>query len=128
MVLRLIEEKTGIKFPPSEVVACHPFGKKDKTTYILRVINRKPGSNWEALTSAMMTGEKVQKEVNVFLNYQLTPTRSALAKEVRTAKQEKKIDKYSVDRNGRIKVKPKTGEDRRFKEVKSKSDLDRLCV
>merc|ERR1711954_371970 len=25
MVLRLIEEKTGIKFSPSEVVACHPF-------------------------------------------------------------------------------------------------------
>ena len=76
----------------------------------------------------MMTREKVQKEVNVFLNYQLTPTRSALAKEVRTAKQAKKIEKYSVDNNGRIKVKPKTGVDRSFQEVKNKDDLDRLCV
>ena len=83
-------------------------------------------SNWDTLTSAMRTGENMVKEVNVFMNYQLTPSRSALAKEVRKAKNEKKIDKYSVDQNGRIKVKPKTGDNRIFTEVKSFDDLAKL--
>ena len=126
MVIRLIKEKTNIEFDKREVMACHPYGSRDKTTCIIRIVNRKPGSIWDALTSAMRTGENMVKEVNVFMNYQLTFSRSALAKEVRKAKNKKKIDKYSVDQNGRIKVKPKTGDNRTFTEVKNLDDLAKL--
>ena len=105
MVLRLIEEKSNIKIPVNDVVACHTIGNADKHTYVIRIFNRRPGSAWEALTAAMMKSSNMDKQVPVFINFQLTDKRAALAKAVRMAKSEGKLAGYSVDQNGKIKIK-----------------------
>ena len=50
--VRMILQKTGVAMPVSDVVACHPLGNRRgaEKTYILRVINRKPGSAWDSET------------------------------------------------------------------------------
>ena len=74
----------------------------------------------------MRTGDNFVKDVNVFINYMLTKERSELAKKVRAAKTAKKINKYFIDQNGRIKVK-KTGDaEKNYHEVKSEDDLNHL--
>ena len=83
MVLRLIKEKTNITIPIEDVYACHPMGKREKNTYVVRILNRKPGSGWEALTACMMKASSMDKQKNVFINYQLTKNRAALDKLVR---------------------------------------------
>ena len=105
MVLRLIQEKTAVTIPLEDVVACHPMGKREKNTFVVRIINRKPGSAWELLTASMMKPSGMDKQKNVFLNYQLTKDRAALAKAVRQAKTDGKILAYSVDQNGKVKIK-----------------------
>ena len=54
----------------------------------------------------MMKPSNMVKGVNnIFINFQLTDKRAALAKAVRTAKTEGKITGYSINQNGVIKVK-----------------------
>ena len=58
----------------------------------------------------MMTGKSVpggnfDKDVNLFLNFQLTKKRAKLAKAVRLARKEKRIYKFYINQNGVIKVK-----------------------
>ena len=126
MVTRLIKEKTGVQFNPNEVLACHPLGKREKNTFILRIANKKPGSNWDTLTSGMKKGTNFKPEVNVFINYQLTKRRADLAKKVREAKSGGKIEKYSVDQNGKFKVKTKNPADKEWPVVKTVDDLNKI--
>ena len=130
MVIRMIKEKTDIDVDERDVIACHPMGKKDSNTYILRLCNRKSGSAWNTITEGMRTGKNdsgrnFDPDVNVFINYQLTKRRGALAKAVRTAKTAKKINKYYIDQNGRIKIK-KDADDKSYVEVKSEDDLKNI--
>ena len=114
VLLRLIQEKTGCQIQKSDVVACHPVsGKPGKAshTWVLRVGNMAPGSGWESLAACMMSGKYLgtQDYLNtndgVFINYQLTATRGYLYRQVRlTRKMEKKIDKFSVNQNGEIRI------------------------
>ena len=126
LVLRLIREKTKISIPKDDVMACHPMSKKDKNTYVIRILNRKPGSAWEALTACMMKASNMDKQVPVFLNFQLTDRRVHLAKDVRKAKTEQKIAGYSVDQNGRIKIRKNGGQT--YESVKSVEHLNGMIV
>ena len=108
MVLRLIKRKTGVAFDPKEVVAFHPVGKKN-TSYLVRIANRAPGSNWESLTAGMARGKMPGGEQNftkdnIFVNYQLTDFRGKLAFQIRNAKKKMRGLKYAINDNGVIKV------------------------
>ena len=127
LVIRLIKEKTYITIPKEDVVACHPMGLREKNTFIIRILNRKPGSAWESLVACMMKASKMDKHVNnVFVNFQLTDKRAGLAKAVRTAKSQGKITGYSVDQNGKIKIK-KNGE-QNYSKVTSVEHLNGMLV
>lgn len=125
MVLRLIKEKSGVEIPTSDIMAFHQLGSgrtgtSTPTSFILRINNRKPASAWDMLTTAMMKGE-LSYDKNIFINFQLTPRKSELARQIRKAKKEKKIRKFYIDPNGKISVRssdtsPKT-------EIKSLSAL-----
>ena len=105
MVVRLINEKAQVKFPLQDVVACHPMGDSDKNTYVIIVINRKPRSAWDSLVAAMRKASNMDRNVHVYINFQLTQERAALAKAVRKAKSDDKLAGYSVDHNCKIKIK-----------------------
>ena len=124
LVLRLIKEKSGVTIPTKDVVACHPIGTADKHTFVIRIVNRRPGSAWEELVAALMKSSNMDKSVPVFINYQLTEKRAALAKAVRTAKKEEKLAGYSVDQNGRIKIK-KIGE-KSYEVIRSEEQLSNI--
>ena len=103
------------------------MGQSDKHTYVLRIMNRRPGSAWERLTAIMTKATSMEKSVHVYLNFQLTELRAALAKSVRIARQEGKIAGYSVDQNGRIKIK-KIGGTRYDTIVKSVEQLNSVIT
>ena len=126
MVLRLIEDKTGVTIPLKDVVACHPMGLREKNTFVVRIINRKPGSAWEGLVECMMKASLMDKTVSVYLNFQMTNRRAALAKAVRVAKTESKIAGYSVDQNGRVKI--KKNNEKRYETVTSVEHLNGMIV
>ena len=99
-VLNLVERKYGVVVPPCEVAASHwlPNG-----SYILRFYNRNPvNSSWPKLVEAMKEGG--DKDVNFFVNFNLTRQRLALLKEVRARRKSKEIEKYNVDENGSITI------------------------
>ena len=110
LMVRIIKLKTGVELLLSDISACHALNKQGaNTTYILRVINRKPGSSWEVLSAGLLTGKNSANgqsftDANVFINFQLTRRRGELAKKVREAKFSKGIIKYGTDQNGRITV------------------------
>jgi hypothetical protein len=127
LVLRLIQEKTDITIPKEDVVACHPMGLRERNTFVIRFINRKPGSAWERLTACMMKPSNMKKNVtNIFINFQLTDKRAALAKAVRTAKSGGKVTGYSINQNGVIKIK-KIGETN-YSTVSSMENLNGMLV
>ena len=121
VVKRLIKEKTGIEVKDSEISACHPMGKKENNTFIIRLNNRSPGSSWEKIIEGMKKDGCFVKEVNVFINFMLTKRRADLAKKARTAKIDHKISKLFIDQNGRIKVKKEGDKD--YFEVKTEENL-----
>ena len=124
MVVRMVGEKTGVFFPYSDIVACHPIGKKKENhTYILSVGNRQPYSAWDTLTYGMRKGKYFTQD-NIFLNYQLTDRRTEISKEVRQAKKDNLIQKYSIDANGKIYIKQLGKEN--FKQVASVDNLQKL--
>ena len=112
---------TTVAIPNEDVIACHPTGRREKNTYI----NRKPGSAWERLTACMMKGSNMVKESNVYINFQLTKERAVLAKAVRKAKTDGRIGGYSVDQNGRMKIKKLDG-DKEYKKVTSVDEMNSM--
>ena len=57
MVVRIVKMKTGVEIDPSEVSACHKIGKKENHAYVIRLNDRKFGSEWHNLSEGMMTGK-----------------------------------------------------------------------
>ena len=113
MVLRMVTIKTGVRFPLSDIVACHRIGKNKRThSYVLKIGNRQPFSAWEALNNAMMTGS--MSKDNIFINFMLTKARTEMSKQVRQLKKERKIQNYSIDQNGKFFIK-KNGNERKHK-------------
>ena len=141
MVTRVIKKKSGVQFEEREVEACHALGRSNQaepTTWIIRINNLKPDSNFDILAAGMKTGRTVTNsgttnftDDNVFLNHQITPKRSKFLKEeVKVAYRNKGIEKYMVDERGNVRVKRRKGgrEDRgdRFKyyTVTNKKELN----
>ena len=124
MVLRMVYEKTGVWIPYEDVAACHRFGNNNNNSFVLKVWNRKRFSAWDALTEGMLTGKTFSPQ-NIFINFMLTPKRTELSKQVRQAKKDNRIKKYSVDQNGKFHIK-KLGNDDRFHPVSSNKDLEEL--
>ena len=71
----------------------------------IRLFSRREDSAWHLLTEGMKSGGNFKKDVNVFINFQLTNKRAKLAKIVRKARKDSKIHKYIINQNGAIKVK-----------------------
>ena len=105
MVLRLVHHKTGVWIQESDVIACHPLGRRERNTFILSVNNRAPMSGWDVITKGMVTAENNFSSANVFINFQLTKRRGEICKEIRRAKKDNLIKSYDIDANGRIHVK-----------------------
>ena len=129
MIIRIIEMKTGVAIDKKDVAACHRIGKKENNAYVIRINDRKAGSAWHTITEGMMTGKlpgggTFAKEVNLFLNFQLTKKKATLAKAVRVARKEQKIAKFYINQNGVIKIK-KTNTDI-YTEVKSLDHLNSM--
>ena len=118
MVVRLVKLKTGQQIPLQDINACHPIGRRESNSFILCVSNRKPGSAWDIITSGMRKG--FEGNQNIFISYQLTDRRIALSKEVKLAKKDKLIKKFSIDANGKIWIKPLNKD--YFREVTSKKN------
>ena len=74
----------------------------------------------------MMKVSNMDRSVPVYINFQLTDKRAALAKSVRKAKSDGKVAGYSVDQNGRIKIK-KIGA-ARYVPVMSVEQLDDMVI
>ena len=106
-----------------DVMACHPIPTPniDNKSYLVRICNRSPGSAWQTLAAGMVTGKNFTDH-QIYVNFQLTKGKSALAKEVRKARKERKIQKYSVDSNGRLTV--KFDGNKRWFIIKSTKDLE----
>ena len=126
MVLRMVYDKTGVWIPYEDVAACHRIGNKNNNSYVLKVWNRKRFSPWHFLTEGMLTGKTFSPQ-NIYINFLLTTRRIELSKQVRQAKKDNLIQKYSIDQNGKIFVK-KLGNDNVFHLVSSKEDLENLTT
>ena len=129
---RLVSLLTKIKVKEEQTNACHGIGPKKNGEYesfVLSFSDRRAGSSWEEVTSAMMTGRNnfgkgelcYNRDANVFLSFQLTKPRAALAKAVREARYAGKVAKDSINQNGEIKVKL-TGE-QVWRKVSSEEEL-----
>ena len=132
MVIRLIKQKTGVSVDKSDVIACHPMGKKKENhAYVIRLGSRQQGSAWQTITEGMRTGKNSATETNftrdnVYINYQLTDKRAKLAMAVRKARTNKNIHKYYITQNGVIKVKKSANKEDSYIEVKSEAHLIRI--
>ena len=108
MCTRLVQKKTGCDILQSDVSACHRLKDNDHT-YILAVANRLPGSGWESLTAGMVNGrmknsQEYFKKDGVFLSYQVTQAKAKLLHQIRLARKQGHISKFSVNENGRVTV------------------------
>ena len=133
MCLKMIKTKTGVEIPPSDVLACHAIGKRERPTFILRILNWGPGSGWEALSAGMANGKTTAKDNfvknGVFINFQLTPRRQHILHNVREAHNRKLIMKFKVDQNGRIFISKEKGVKNVYRALpwKEITDLDILA-
>ena len=98
-VLELIQKKYRVQLVPSNISASHwlPNG-----SFIIRFNDRGINSPWQKLVEAMAEGG--DRNINLFLNFNLTRKRLSLLAEVRRFKKEKKIEKYEVNENGQISI------------------------
>ena len=148
VALRLVEMKTGVKFEKTEVIDCHPIGNAKvgatpasqtaqrfhgyPTTFVLRVGNRRQGSNWDVLQTGILTGRMLGgqgigrdgfffSDANVFISNQLTKARADFVKEVvKDARKKRVITNYTVDQNGQVRVKLVGGKGQAWYKVSSK--------
>ena len=135
MCCRLILKKTGVTVPDADISACHVLGRHGAdSTYIMRIHNRKPNSAWEVLSAGMLTGKNNEtrnyfdKDVNVFLNFQLTAARAKLLEEVKKERKSKRITSYGVDQNGRVTVRVGKKEETGWAQVTSATHLQTVIA
>ena len=87
VVLRMVQEKTGVRFHHTDIMACHRIGKRDSHSFVLRIGNRRPNSAWDMLTLGMKNGKTFSNQ-NIFINFMLTTRRTEISKQVRKAKKD----------------------------------------
>ena len=132
MVIRLIQQKTGVVVEKKDIIACHPMGKKKEShAFVIRLASRQEGSAWEILTEGMRTGKNAStnenfSKDNVYINYQLTNKRGKLAMAIRKAKSAETIHKYYINQNGVIKVKKTSAKEDKYIEVTSEAHLNSI--
>ena len=135
MCCRLILKKTGVTVPDADISACHVLGRHGAdATYIMRIQNRKPNSAWDTLSAGMLTGKNnvtrnyFDKDVNVFLNFQLTSARAKLLEEVKKERKSKRITSYGVDQNGKVTVRVGKKEETGWSQVTSATHLQSIIA
>ena len=139
MCLRLIKSKTTVDLKKEDVVACHRLGDTDRTkfSYVIRINNRNNGTAWDTLANGMVTGKlgtgeagiNFDRNLNVYLNFQLTRKRMAISHQCRLLlkdKENKPIGKYSVNQNGKITVRKVSGQGK-WLEVKDMEALAKIA-
>ena len=95
-IVELIRQKYGVTVPEHDIQACH---RLPNGSIIIRIWNRRPGSAWDALLTAIKTGAG-NRSLNVYLNFHLTHRRNKLMYELRQLKKKKMIAKFYSDENG----------------------------
>ena len=132
MVIRLIQQKTGVAIEKRDIIACHPMGKKNQNhAFVIRLGSRQEGSAWQILTEGMRTGKNSATNQNfsrdnLYINYQLTNKRAKLAMQVRKARSAENIYRYYVNQNGVIKVKKTAATEDKYVEVTSEAHLETI--
>ena len=132
MVIRLIQQKTGVAIEKRDIIACHPMGKKNQNhAFVIRLGSRQEGSAWQILTEGMRTGKNSATNQNfsrdnLYINYQLTNKRAKLAMQVRKARSAENIYRYYVNQNGVIKVKKTAAAEDKYVEVTSEAHLETI--
>ena len=143
MVLRVVGERSLVKFPVEEVEACYPLEQgrdgRRPTNWFVKFKTRRVGSQWHTLAAGMRTGFNPDTktgfpEANIYLNHPLTPRRARFLKEVvKVAHREKKVGKYMVDERGSIwakKVKGgrfERGDQFKYWPVTTKEEVERVA-
>ena len=110
---RAIEAKTGVSVPGADVYACHPIprrGAEQNTIFVICFANRRTGSAWDSICSGLVAGKTNQGKfftsANVYISFQLTSQRAALAKEARQSLGFRGgLARLRIDANGKLSVK-----------------------
>lgn len=99
-VLELINNKWGVRIPEADIQALH---RLPNNSIVLRVWRRTEGSAWSKLVDKIKTGGlEGKRDMNLFLNFQLTRRRGELVREMRNLKKDGLIFKFWTDENGVI--------------------------
>ena len=110
---RAILAKTGVRVSPADVYACHPIsrrGAEKNTIFVICFSNRMTGSAWVSISCGLQSGKNSNGDVftssNLYISYQLTPRRAALAKEARQSLGSRGgLARCKIDANGKLSVK-----------------------
>ena len=109
MCCRGIQGHTGADIQATtDVIACHKL--PEAGNYILRVGNMREGSGWEALTAGMVTGkyhgrkDEYFRKNGVHLSFQVTQTKAKLLHQVRLARKQGLLSKFSINENAKITI------------------------
>ena len=111
--IRAIKLKTGVSVPEVDVYACHPIsrrGAENNTIFVICFSNRNTGSAWDSICSGLLSGKNCKGEsftsANLYISFQLTSHRAALAKTARQALGSRGgLARCRIDANGKISVK-----------------------
>ena len=131
--LRALHTKTGVRVPEKDISACHPLrrqGAQPFTNFVIRFSNLLPGSAWDIIASGLLQGKnpatgQAFSPTHLYINFQLTPRRSELARLVREKK--RSFTNSMVDANGRIRVKIPS-DSFKWHEIASHVDLEKLVT
>ena len=103
---RMIQDTSGFQVKKEEVAAFHKMPNTENSW--IMTIKRSPEGAWEALSAAMLCGKWQDGEyfenTGVYLSFQLTKLRSKVLHQVRLARKEKLLERFSVNQNGRITI------------------------
>ena len=107
-VVEIIKKKFDIEVPKHDIQACHHLPNRQNPdqpkAILIRFLNRKPGSAWNHLVNKILSGGG-DKNVNLFLNFQLTLRRNNLLFQLRKMKKEKKYVSYTATKTDRSAIK-----------------------
>ena len=100
-VAELVLDKLGVSIKEEEIISCH----HTTSGLVFRLGDFKPGSTFSRVVNAIKTGQGKENN-NLFVNFALTPRRSAILYEIRQLKKSpnSKLTKYYVDYDGNISV------------------------
>ena len=123
---KLIKEKYNVNVELKDLVAFHrlPKGKSEGNKVIVRFKERYSHSLYDQIVNFTNRNDD-NKNIQFYGNIQLTKSKAALYWCVRDAKKQKRLSKYYLDTNGRIRILIKP-EDEKKEPIMSREDLERL--